>query len=153
MAIVASGSVVQTFLYLPLCRPFLSLFLAQYVYHMLLGEAVPTHVGANQRRIDVDHLRGGDFGLQASLDRSLEILRNRSSPQRWRIRVKLEWCGSCSCRLPTNQRIAMLTRASHQLAIVHDDDEQTGEHQPYRRFRIDAGSAIVRAITIRDLFP
>lgn len=41
---------------------------------------------------------------------------------------------------------------THQLVIVHDADEQSGEHQPYRRFGIDARPAIVRAIT-RDLFP
>jgi len=31
----------------------LALMFAQYIHHMLLGEAVPTHVGTDQRRIDV----------------------------------------------------------------------------------------------------
>lgn len=37
---------------------------------MLLGEPVPTHMGADQRRIDVDHLRSAGLGLQTGLDRS-----------------------------------------------------------------------------------
>ena len=29
---------------------------------------------------------------------------------------------------------------THQLAVVHDAGEQTGEHQPYRYLGIDAGA-------------
>lgn len=50
----------------------LALILAQHIHHMLLGEAVPTHVGADQRRIDVNHFRCCDLGLQAGLDRAFE---------------------------------------------------------------------------------
>ncbi|MGY4183079.1 hypothetical protein ACVIHH_008370 [Bradyrhizobium sp. USDA 4518] len=49
-----------------------ALIFAQYIHHMLLGEAIPTHVGADQRRIDMDYLCCDDFGLQAGLDRALE---------------------------------------------------------------------------------
>jgi hypothetical protein len=51
VAIVASGSVVQTFLYLPLCRPFLSTSVSfsgtQYICHVPLDQAVPAHIGAD----------------------------------------------------------------------------------------------------------
>lgn len=39
---------------------------------MLFGETVPTHVGTDQRPIDVGQLRCGDLDLQAGLDLSLE---------------------------------------------------------------------------------
>jgi len=39
---------------------------------------------------------------------------------------------------------------THQLAVVHDAGEQTGEHQPYRYLGIDAGPTIIKPITIGD---
>lgn len=39
---------------------------------------------------------------------------------------------------------------THQLAVVHDAGQQTGEHQPYRYLRIDAGPTIIKAITIGE---
>ena len=45
---------------------------------------------ADQRCIDVHDLSRGDLRVQAGLDGLLKTLRNRSSPRRWRMRVKLE---------------------------------------------------------------
>lgn len=42
---------------------------------------------------------------------------------------------------------------THQLAIVNDAGEQTSEHQQYPRFWIDAGPAVIRAVSVGDLFP
>ena len=68
MAIVASGSVVQTFL-VPPALPFFFLFLrfllalvvAQHVLDVPLNETIPADVGADQRRIDVHNLSRGNF--------------------------------------------------------------------------------------------
>lgn len=93
---------MQTLLYSRLAGPFshprfiFALIFAQHIRHMLLGEAVPTHVG--DASIDVNYFGCCDLGLQAGLDLRLKILRNCSSPQRWRMRVRLEWCVGCSCR-------------------------------------------------------
>ena len=42
---------------------------------------------------------------------------------------------------------------AHQLAIVNDASQQTGEHQPHRYLRIDPGPAILGAIAAGDFFP
>lgn len=82
--------------------------------------------------------------------------RNRSAPQRLRIRLSEEWSGSCSCRpKPANQRMARLTwsraapSTSKQPAVVDDAEQETGQHQPQRRLRIDDGSSrAVRAVAV-----
>lgn len=60
----AGPSLILTFIF--------ALIFAQHIHHKLLGEAVPTHVGADQRRIDVNHFGCCDLGLQAGLDRAFE---------------------------------------------------------------------------------
>jgi hypothetical protein len=42
---------------------------------------------------------------------------------------------------------------AHQLAAVHDANEQSGEHQPNRDLRIDSRPPVVEAIIVGDLFP
>jgi hypothetical protein len=42
---------------------------------------------------------------------------------------------------------------THQLAVMHDAAQQAGEHQADRHLRIDARSAVVNAIAVRDFFP
>jgi len=42
---------------------------------------------------------------------------------------------------------------AHQLAVVHDAGEQTGEHQANRRLGIDPRPPVVEAIIVRDFFP
>jgi hypothetical protein len=50
----------------------LSPILAQHILHMTLNEAVPAHIGADQRGIDVHHFGRGNLRLQAGLNRSFE---------------------------------------------------------------------------------
>lgn len=66
----------------------------------------------------------------------LKALRNCASPQRWRMRLKLEWCGNCSCS-SFRQRMAVDLSLAHQLVIVHDAGKQAGKHRPYRHFGLD----------------
>jgi hypothetical protein len=42
---------------------------------------------------------------------------------------------------------------AHQLPIMHDADEQTGGHQPYRYLGIDPGPTITNTITVGNFFP
>ena len=51
---------------------------------------------------------------------------------------------------PTNGDIDL--GFTHQLAIVNDADEQTGEHQPDRHLRIDCWTAIFNAIAVDHFF-
>ena len=37
----------------------------------------------------------------------------------------------------------------HQPAVVHDAEQKAGEHQPHRHLRIDARTAVVRAVAVR----
>jgi hypothetical protein len=55
--------------------------------HVPRGKAFPTHIGSDQRSVDVHHLPGCDLAsMQACTVRS-KIRRNHSAPQRWRMHV------------------------------------------------------------------
>ena len=48
--------------------------LVEHLVDVPFDETVPTHVGADERSIDVDDLGGGDLRLETGLDRPLEDL-------------------------------------------------------------------------------
>lgn len=123
-----SRSDLPIFAALPVLSLSLALVIAQY---MLLGEAVPTHIGADQRLTDCGPLPPGDFAIQAGLDVRLNIIRNLSRAP------------ALACASGLNSALAARAITSkpangdlnlsltHQLAIVHDPGEQTRSHQPY----------------------
>ena len=42
-------------------------------------------------------------------------------------------------------------RLAHQPTVVHEPQQKARQHQPNRHFRVDPGTTVVRAITIRHL--
>ena len=94
---------MQTFLYLPVLRErrsasSSSALARRHGLDVADDQALPADVGADQRGVDMHDLALGDPRLEAGRTVRSKIRRKRSAPQRWRMRVRLEWSGSASCR-------------------------------------------------------
>ena len=55
-------------------RSLVGLVLAQHIFHVPLGEAIPAPIGTNERGVDMHNLGPGDLRRQAGLNRALEDL-------------------------------------------------------------------------------
>ena len=81
-----------------------------------------------------------------------KMLRKRSAPQRLRMRVSVEWSGSLVEAIPCKPADGKVDLGfAQQAPVVHDAEQETGEHQAQGGFRVDAGSPVVRAVEVRDL--
>jgi hypothetical protein len=119
------------------------IILRQHRVGVLHAEAVPRHVGADQRRVDMHHLALGNLGTDAGLHRTGKHPAEQfSAPsltnarQRRVIRQRLV---QAEAGKPAYRDLDL--RLSHQPAVMHDAEQQTGQPQPHRRFWIDARPA------------
>ena len=71
----------------------------QHLSDMTFDQVFPDDVATDQRSVDVHDVGRGDLCVCAALHSAAKISRTRLSPQRWRMRVRLdEWSGRHSCK-------------------------------------------------------
>jgi hypothetical protein len=101
------------------------LILAQHIIHVPFGEAVPAHIGADQRRIDVHNLRRGNLRPQASCDCTLEDLTKTLLAPALADARQAGMMRQLVMQPVTDEPADgdVNLRVAHQLAIVHDAGE------------------------------
>ena len=131
--------------------PFLVPVLRHHLVSVTLHQALPAHIGADQRRVDVHHLGRGNLRFQTHRHRRLKdppeprLTPTLADPRQ--ARMVRQTLVQAVTNEPADRKVHL--RFPHQSAVVHNPEQQAGKHQTHRNLRIDARSAIVDAIAVR----
>jgi hypothetical protein len=157
---VASGSVVDTFLILPalarvllrrdrLRGPVLVLDLRDVAPH----QALPAHIGSNQRGVEVDDLPLRDLGRQAGLHRALKDPPEPRGPPPLPDACQRRMVGQRLVKTvadePANREIDL--RFAEQAAVMDHPKQKSREHEAYSHLGVDPGAPVVGAVEISHL--
>src|SRR5262249_48206220 len=103
-------------------RSLLGLVLAQHILHVPLREAIPAHIGTDERGDDMHNLGRGDLRRQAGLNRALEDLADPIfSPalaESRQARIMRQLLMEAIAEEPADIDVDL--SLTHQLAVVHD---------------------------------
>jgi len=131
---------------------FLCVVFRQDLFGMLLDQAFPTDIGANEcgvnmYRIAIDET-GIDTGLYGFLENTLESFRPPALTKARQRAVMRQLLVQAKAGEPTDADVH--ARLAHQLAVMHDAMKKTGQHEPDCCLRINARAAHAIVVEIAD---
>lgn len=121
--------------------------------HMPNSQALPGYIGADQRGVDMDDLAFRDAGRDAGPRGPLEdVAKSLGAPalaDARQGRVVRQPIAQAKAGEPADREVHL--GLTHQPAVVHDAEQEPGEHQAHRRLWIYRRSPDSRGIHLGDL--
>jgi len=118
-----------------------------------LDQALPAHVGPNERSVDVHDLCCRDLRFQAGLDRAFEDPAEPSVSPTLANTRKARMVGQLLVQSIADEPADRYVHGglAHQLTVMNDAEKETGNHQSQSRLGVDPRPPFLFAIAIGDL--